>query len=97
MAKIISKYIWDEKKLRIKMKCLCDRNERGGLQLPNLKLYHEEVGLSWMQEWLKLENDSILNLKGHNLLYGWHAYLYYKKNKSDKLFNHVIRNSLYLI
>lgn len=32
------------------------------------------------------------------MLHGWHAYLFYQKNKNAKLFSHhVIRNSLYLI
>lgn len=82
--------------MRIKIKCLCDRNERGGLQLPNLKLYHEAVALSWIQEWLTLSNDQILNLEGHNMIFGWHAYLYYQKYKNDKFFSqHIIRNSLH--
>lgn len=32
----INKFIWSGKRPRIKLKCLCDRKERGGLQLPNI-------------------------------------------------------------
>lgn len=78
------------------MKYLCDRNERSGLQLPNL--YHEAVALSWTQEWLKLESEQMLNLEDHNLVFGWHAYLFYQKHKNYKLFkHHIIRNSLHSI
>lgn len=75
----INNFMWAEKKPRIKAKCLMDTKERGGLQLPNLKIYHEAAGLSWIAKWIKLDNERILNIEGFNLLYGWHAYLYYQK------------------
>lgn len=62
----LGKFIWAGKKARIKTKCLCDLKERGGLQLPNLRIYHEGVCLSWTQQWIKLENPRLLNLGGFN-------------------------------
>lgn len=47
--------------------------KNGGLQLPNLKLYFEEVALSWLQEWIKMDNNRLLKLEGHDLKFGWHA------------------------
>lgn len=44
--KKISHFMWAGKKSRIKMKVFCDAKERGGLKLPNLKLYNEAVCLS---------------------------------------------------
>lgn len=68
------------------MKCLCDSKERSGLQLPNIKLYYKAVGL-WIQEWIKLENRQLLTLEGYNMIYGWHAYLFYQKQEKDNYLN----------
>lgn len=56
------------------------------------------MGLSWIQDWVKLENDLILNLEGYNMIYGCHPYLFYQKDKRDRFFRyHIIRESLYTI
>lgn len=53
------------------------------------------MGLSWIQLWIKLENNRLLILEGFNLAFGWHAYLLYEKWKHDKFFkNHLIRKAL---
>lgn len=85
-------------KSHIQLKCLCDTKEGGGLQLPNLRLYYEVLGISWIQEWIKLENIKLLNLEGYNMKFGWHAYLFYQKYKND-IFkkHHIIRCSLHEI
>lgn len=71
--------------------------KEGGFVFPDLKLYYEAICLSWMKEWIELKNVNILDLEGANLIYGWHAYLWYKKTKVHKgFFNHVIR-SLYKV
>lgn len=68
------------------------------MQLPNLRLYLDTVGLSWIQEWVKLENNRLLSLEGYNLIYDWDAYLLHEKLKSDKYIkDHVIRKVLILI
>lgn len=62
--KILVNFVWAGKKACIKMKALCDSMEKGRLQLPNLRLYFEAVALSWLQEWIKIENNRLLNWKG---------------------------------
>lgn len=34
----IGKFVWAWKKPQIKLKCLCDLKDNGGLQLPNVKI-----------------------------------------------------------
>lgn len=67
-------FVWAGRKSGIKMKILCDAKERGGLQMPNLKLYHEAICLDWLKYWM-LSNKKLLALKGHNNTYDWQAYL----------------------
>lgn len=83
----LGKFIWAGKNARIKNKCLCDLKERGGLQLPNLKIYQEAVSLSWIQEWLNLEKPELLNLEGFSNVFSWHAYLNYEKQTVDRFFS----------
>lgn len=74
---------------------MCDARERGGLQLPNLELYHDACCLVWVRDWIMLEEEKLLTLEGFNRLFGWHAYLLYDKEKSDTMFkHHFIRGSL---
>lgn len=77
------------------MKNLMDDKLRGGLQLPNFRLYHKAICLTWIKDWVVLTNKKLLNLEGFNRRYGWHSYLLYDKLKVDKMFaHHYIRNSL---
>lgn len=72
-----------------------DDKERGGLQLPNFKLYQNAICLTWISGWIKLSNKKLLNLEGFNKRYGWHSYLMYDKLKVDSMFaHHYIRGSL---
>lgn len=72
-----------------------DDKQRGGLQLPNFKLYHEAICLTWISGWLKLSKKRLLNLEGFNKRYGWHSYLIYDKLKVNSMFtHHYIRGSL---
>lgn len=50
MAKDPSKIVWKGKNARVKMKYLQDAKERGGLALPNLKLYFEATCLTWIKD-----------------------------------------------
>uniref|UniRef100_A0A803SSM5 Reverse transcriptase domain-containing protein n=1 Tax=Anolis carolinensis TaxID=28377 RepID=A0A803SSM5_ANOCA len=91
----ISKFIWNGKKPRIKIKNLTDEKSRGGLALPNLKLYYEATNLLWIRDWIQIKNRKILNLEGFDLRIGWHAYLWYDRTKLEKNFcNHIIRSAL---
>uniref|UniRef100_A0A670K4U7 Uncharacterized protein n=1 Tax=Podarcis muralis TaxID=64176 RepID=A0A670K4U7_PODMU len=92
----ISKFVWQGKKPRIKFKILTDAKERGGFALPDLKLYYEAAAFCWLKDWLLLENTDVLDLKGFNNVFGWHAYLWYDKVKSHKAFkNHIVRKALF--
>lgn len=86
--KEITNFIWARKKLRFKYKILCDAKERGGLQLPNLEIYYDTCCLTWIQEWIILQDKKLLALEGFNKTFGWHAYLMYGKEKSDTIFKH---------
>lgn len=48
------------------MKYLMDDQTRAGLQVPNLKIYHDAMCLMWIREWLTLRNQNLLNLEGFN-------------------------------
>lgn len=82
------KYIWQDKRPRVKFKIMGDAKERGGLQVPNLKLYFDAVCLTWIKDWITLDSKKILNLEGFNRRFGWHAYLQYDKYKVDGHFTH---------
>lgn len=64
---------------RVKYKILADAKDRGGLGLPDFKLYFAACCLVWMKEWILLRNKRKLELEGHNLRFGWHSFLWYDK------------------
>lgn len=72
-----------------------EKKERGGLGLPNFELYHKACNLVWIKEWVLLTNERCLTLEGHDLMEGWHLYIWYNQGKKNLLFkNHLIRSSL---
>uniref|UniRef100_A0A670IRS6 Reverse transcriptase domain-containing protein n=1 Tax=Podarcis muralis TaxID=64176 RepID=A0A670IRS6_PODMU len=96
--KDITKFVWQGKKPRIKLKILTDAKERGGFALPDLRLYYEAASFCWMKDWFLLENTDVLDLEGFNNAFGWHAYLWYDKVKVHKLFkNHIVRKALFIV
>uniref|UniRef100_A0A803TV15 Reverse transcriptase domain-containing protein n=1 Tax=Anolis carolinensis TaxID=28377 RepID=A0A803TV15_ANOCA len=93
--KEVMRFVWKNKKARIKYSTMISRKNRGGLEVPDLKLYHDACALCWLRDWTKLEKLKILNLEGHDLRKGWHGYLWYEKAKIEKQFgNHFIRSAL---
>uniref|UniRef100_A0A803U1D9 Reverse transcriptase zinc-binding domain-containing protein n=1 Tax=Anolis carolinensis TaxID=28377 RepID=A0A803U1D9_ANOCA len=94
--KDISKFIWQGRKPRIKIKNLIDDRTRGGMNLPDLRLYYESCALTWVRDWLFSKNKKILNLEGYNLKFGWQTYTWGTPDKNEKRIfkNHIIRDSL---
>lgn len=91
----LTDFIWAGKKPRIKYKVMCDARKRGGLNLPDLELYHDACALIWIQDWITTQNKKLLTLEGFNATFGWHAYLLYGKEKVDPTFkHHYIRGAL---
>uniref|UniRef100_A0A670JS00 Reverse transcriptase domain-containing protein n=1 Tax=Podarcis muralis TaxID=64176 RepID=A0A670JS00_PODMU len=91
----ISRYVWQGKKPRIQFKLLTDIKERGGFALPDLKLYYEASCLCWLKDWVKLENNTLLDLEGFDNRFRWHAYLWQDKRKVHKGFgSHIFRGPL---
>lgn len=86
--KKVMRFIWGGGKARIKVKVMCDAQERGGLQVPNFRIYHEAICLFWLSKWINLDNRKLLNLEGFNKKFGWHAYLVHDKAKIDNTFRH---------
>uniref|UniRef100_A0A670I8A5 Reverse transcriptase domain-containing protein n=1 Tax=Podarcis muralis TaxID=64176 RepID=A0A670I8A5_PODMU len=94
--KVLSRFIWQGRRPRIRYKLLTDRKERGGLAVPNLRLYYEAACLCWVKDWITLENKDLLELEGVENRSGWHAYLWSSKGKIHKSFlNHIIRGPIY--
>uniref|UniRef100_A0A670Z3Q8 Reverse transcriptase domain-containing protein n=1 Tax=Pseudonaja textilis TaxID=8673 RepID=A0A670Z3Q8_PSETE len=97
LNKIVLKYIWQGKKARIKLKLLQDARIRGSFGLPNWELYYQAANLMWVNEWITLRKTRLLTLECHDLLLGWHAFLWYKGTKTQGYFRrHYIQESLWL-
>uniref|UniRef100_A0A803TRG2 Reverse transcriptase domain-containing protein n=1 Tax=Anolis carolinensis TaxID=28377 RepID=A0A803TRG2_ANOCA len=91
----ISRFIWNNKKPRIKHSTMITPKNKGGVGLPDLRMYHEACAMDWLKEWTNLQKIKILTLEGHDLRRGWHGYLWYNKVSVEKNFrNHFIRSSL---
>uniref|UniRef100_A0A803TK92 Reverse transcriptase domain-containing protein n=1 Tax=Anolis carolinensis TaxID=28377 RepID=A0A803TK92_ANOCA len=96
--KEIMRFIWRNKKARIKYSTMIAQKAQGGFGVPDLNLYHDACALCWLKDWVKLQKIKILNLEGHELRRGWHGYLWYGKTKIEKQFgNHFIRSALFRI
>uniref|UniRef100_A0A8D0KLK4 Reverse transcriptase domain-containing protein n=1 Tax=Salvator merianae TaxID=96440 RepID=A0A8D0KLK4_SALMN len=95
--KDLTSFIWQGKKPRIRFKLMQDAKERGGLGLPNLKLYFAACCLSWIVKWFWLRDKRLLQLEGFDLRYGLHGCLWYDKVKVNAAFkNHYVRHALWI-
>uniref|UniRef100_A0A803TAQ7 Reverse transcriptase domain-containing protein n=1 Tax=Anolis carolinensis TaxID=28377 RepID=A0A803TAQ7_ANOCA len=93
--KEILKFVWKGKRPRIKYLTMTDSKSRGGLGLPNLRIYFEASALSWVLDWALLKNEKLLDLEGSDLRRGWHAYIGYDKRAIEKGFgDHFVRSSI---
>uniref|UniRef100_A0A803T4B7 Reverse transcriptase domain-containing protein n=1 Tax=Anolis carolinensis TaxID=28377 RepID=A0A803T4B7_ANOCA len=65
--KEVMRFIWKNKKARIKYSTMISWKNQGGFGVPDLKLYHDACALCWLKDWIKLEKTKILNLEeNHN-------------------------------
>uniref|UniRef100_A0A3P9KVM4 Reverse transcriptase domain-containing protein n=1 Tax=Oryzias latipes TaxID=8090 RepID=A0A3P9KVM4_ORYLA len=58
LNKMISTFVWQNKKPRIRKKLLCSSKKDGGLGLPNLKLYYWAAQLRGLVEWVSQDEDT---------------------------------------
>lgn len=49
-------FICSGKKPHVKLKIMVDGQKRGELQVPHLELYHDAAVLTWIKDWLTLQN-----------------------------------------
>lgn len=50
LDKTLRKFIWLQKKLRIKAKYCQDKKENGGFVFPNLTAYYQASSLTWFKD-----------------------------------------------
>lgn len=58
LDKLISKFIWQRKRPRIRLKILLLPKEKGGLGLPNLKYYYWAAQLNAVVAWIKNDQET---------------------------------------
>ena len=69
LDKMISAFIWQKRKPRIRQKLLLSPKEKGSLSLPSLKLYYWAAQLGSMLEWLVQDEDTNwIGLENHACL-----------------------------
>lgn len=73
-------FIWNSKKTRFRFIILKTEKERGGLAVPNIKLYYQADGLVWILDKIKNPNGRLLKLESSDLEDGLHGYIWTKKS-----------------
>jgi len=58
LEKCISKFIWQNKRPRIRLKILMSNKDTGGLNLPNLRYYYWAAQLRAMAAWLGIDKEA---------------------------------------
>uniref|UniRef100_A0A2D4LV52 Uncharacterized protein n=1 Tax=Micrurus spixii TaxID=129469 RepID=A0A2D4LV52_9SAUR len=88
------KYVMQEKRARIRWKMLQESKNNRRFELLYWELYYQASILTWVKEWINLKHRRLLLLTGHDLQLGWHAFLWYEKNKIHRCFQrHYVRNA----
>lgn len=60
-----------------------------------MQLYYKAAALVSMREWVTNLDTRVLKIEGHDLLLGWHAFIWYRKDKNHSYFkNHCVRKAL---
>uniref|UniRef100_A0A8C5RTL6 Reverse transcriptase domain-containing protein n=1 Tax=Laticauda laticaudata TaxID=8630 RepID=A0A8C5RTL6_LATLA len=60
------KFIWQRKRLRIKLKLIQYAKEKGGFGLPDWELYYQAAALTWIKKWITLRNKRLLPCFSNN-------------------------------
>lgn len=95
LNKIIQKFIWQQKRLRIRLKILQETKERAGFELPEWEIYYQAAVLNWIRDWVKLRDQRIINLETHDLQIRICTFLIYDKAKVYRNYKqHGVRKAL---
>ena len=98
LEKLISKFIWQNRRPRIRLKILMTSKEKGGLGLPNLKMYYWAAQLraivAWMVKdeetgWVSIEQNSLPGISISTL-----PFLSKQSQKKIKIDNIWVKNTL---
>ncbi len=84
-------FLWEEKKARIKLSKLCGPKDKGGLSLPDLRLYGisfeiPKLAKYWklkdnMLDWIDIENKLCLSFSPNDKLFQ-------RSNTTNPIFTH---------
>ena len=92
---VINKFIWNHRRPRVSFKILQDEKMRGGLKVPNIKLYYHAAKLVWILDWIHKPFDRYLILEKPNNKLGFHELLWPAIKQKQKLEDqHWLRSSL---
>lgn len=58
LDKLVSKFIWQNKRPRVRLKVLCACKEKGGLALPHFRSYYWAAQLGKLVSWMRLDMDT---------------------------------------
>ena len=58
LDRLVSRFIWQNKRPRVRLKVLCLRKEKGGLSLPHFRSYYWAAQLRVLVSWMRLDMDT---------------------------------------
>ena len=91
----INKFIWNYKRPRVSFKILQDDLKKGGLKIPNIRLYYHAAKLVWIMDWINKPFYKYLSLEKPKSKIGFHELLWSADGPKQKLEDrHWLRNSL---
>ena len=54
--------------------------------------------MTWIKEWITLENQRLMKLEGHDIKMGWHTYVWYGRYREHSHFGeHILRKALGIV
>ena len=58
LDRLVSRFIWQNKRPRVRLKVLCLHKEKGGLSLPHFRSYYWAAQLRVLVSWMRLDMDT---------------------------------------